>query len=332
MSFAFPSPALSHQIIIGSIYFWSGLSKVINEEFYETVAPIIFVPLDSIPIFFAKLLRVSESTSKRMVRAFYTCGLLAETLKPIILAFPSIFGPTLRLLALSFNLFFHFHISWVMGYPKGRWSWIPWNMWCLISTQIAFSPYWNPSEYVFSIGLSPFHLLLVTVFTLIPISAFFGQCPNYCLAHFFFAPGWIGKAYLFIPREGFAKLPRSQRGGPLPSIAPSDPTDPNPNPQPAFFELERFVKPKAFMNRVKFDGEVTDLIGIGNDWLNEAYNLGRSDPFEEAYGPIRPTFARQILSARGLTWAILLRELDYSILRDANDSRYRAELVFANEP
>ena len=210
---------------------------------------------------------------------------------------------SIRLLFLSFNLFFHSYIFFAYGVPNHRWSFIPWNMWCFLTSQIVFSPViaeteppWTATEMVVLLVLNAF-----------PFLSFFGLCPNPCLAHYYFAPGWFGDTILLLKRKEISKIPPRVNGRPVPVLSRTH-------------RAEEFaLAAKVASNHLKstphllFDTIMEEYVGLDAEMVNLEYDLGSDDLFRDDHRPITFAYWKAIAEELNLKDTIYVEKCNYSV-------------------
>lgn len=197
----FLGPVPSLQIHMASLYFWSGFQKLVMKDFYEGIAPIVFEPItDILSYALAPLSSKSEFIRNQQENLFlfvYGSGVFFEMLLGALLMFPRSVSPLILTLTLVFNVFLHLYIIAFIGYKNGILTFWSWNLLCMATTQLTFSPSTCLRETldIFSPAaplqrFSAWHAFLFLVFAAYPATVLFGKCLNGVLSHTYFAPGW----------------------------------------------------------------------------------------------------------------------------------------------
>jgi len=223
VAFLFDDPIKSIQIVFASLYFWAGLCKLIMPEFYQVFSPLVFSVVFNPFRNMMGIFGINQNITETLILILTVIFVLFETLMGLLLLFSDYLSESLLQVIMLFNIGMHSYILIFIGIKNKIFTFWCWNIMCMGITQIVF---FHKRRFFLEEdnGLTPqhstinlYHLFIYAVYTIFPISLFFGKCPDPCLSHSYFAPGWYGKSYLIIPQiRQDIPLPKMANDVPLP--------------------------------------------------------------------------------------------------------------------
>eukprot|EP01124_Arcella_intermedia_P011965 TRINITY_DN18307_c0_g1_i1.p1 TRINITY_DN18307_c0_g1~~TRINITY_DN18307_c0_g1_i1.p1 ORF type:complete len:510 (-),score=76.59 TRINITY_DN18307_c0_g1_i1:10-1314(-) len=276
------------RIMLASVYFWSGFGKLVHPVFYTDTAPYVFPVFYTLIRKFITIFKLSGRTQTYLQYFVAGSGVGVEMLMGLIFFFPSHFPLPILQLALFFNAFMHVFIVIFIGLSNRIFTFLCWNMMNLALTQIVFSPHILGDNIPFS-WWNTFGYLLWTLF---PLTVLFGKCPDGCLSHSYFAPGWYGTSFILVSNKKINHLPKTISGQPLrnsllnnrnlrkclPSIRKLL-TDAD------ILQTFNITAPQTELSDYEFEKLLSDeLVIIDESIVDLTFRLSPTDPFQTHYG------------------------------------------------
>lgn len=200
-AFLCASPAVVVRLALSGVYFWSGLSKVLDRSFYRDTAPEFFSPL-------LRLLTALRVPGRTLVlRTAAAFGVLAETSMGGLFAWITLFGASgvgkLLTVALVFNALMHGYIVLIVRL-RGLWNW---NLACLALAQVAFAP----AVLAHALPVQAhhaYHVLAVLLFLIFPITAFIGHGSwGRAFSFQFYVHSFEGESWVIVHRAAHCFAP-----------------------------------------------------------------------------------------------------------------------------
>lgn len=90
---------------------------------------------------------------------------------------------------------------------------------CALLTQLVYSDCFFYVVEDATLLESGYHILLMIQMNIFPVLMLFGLCPNGCLSHSYFAPGWSGESFGLLKKEDFDLLPSQVNGKDFPFLS-----------------------------------------------------------------------------------------------------------------
>ena len=222
IAFHFNCQFQATQILLSSLYFYSGLTKLVKKSFYQYVAPVTMAPL--IDIIEYVLPRFVENNRELVVKLVAGFGVGSEMMLGVVFALYSLgfqIHSVIMSLALFFNLFLlHLYIVVFIGYRNNVKTFWSWNAMCAVLSQIVFSPYIS-SPHPITNTFNLYLLFGVVLLSIYPLTVFLGNgwCLDATMAHAYFVSGWFGHSFMLVPSHTQHKIPRKINNTLLPRFS-----------------------------------------------------------------------------------------------------------------
>eukprot|EP01130_Rhizamoeba_saxonica_P000175 TRINITY_DN10172_c0_g1_i1.p1 TRINITY_DN10172_c0_g1~~TRINITY_DN10172_c0_g1_i1.p1 ORF type:complete len:469 (+),score=56.86 TRINITY_DN10172_c0_g1_i1:119-1525(+) len=290
VAFEFEGWLSAVRIIFASIYFWSGFLKLFSWDFYEGTAPVVFRPMHLPLIYLSRKLDLSQDTEFRLNLIVSILGVFTEMLMGIVFFIAQHIPPLVVYVFLVFNIFMHTFILVYIGWNNNIMVFWSWNIMCIAVSQYCFSPSFALYTDIASSNSSYFILFCIGLFTIFPVSVFFGMCPNGCLSHSYFAPGWDGDSNLLVPVKNAKKLPRVINGSKL-NVYYVYPEGVQMNLLLSEINIEDLQKMAGFDDQVKHDeAQLREflskyLCAMDGSIVDFTFQLWPKDPWKTFYLP-----------------------------------------------